>query len=263
MNISSFLKFFGLKQKLKTRVFLLNDHKTGFKLTRKIAGIINQHLKPNIKVRSFYLFWNHYKKSDKYILVVRHPKEIIISGYLYHKKCSEKWLLKKGGYYYGKWEEYHFDAKEIAKNKRHLDKAKTFCQPIPYQEKLNSLPQNEGIIYEMNAVSKLTIEGMYNLDHYDKSNTLVVKFEDLIFNHDETIRGMCNFLEINKWYTRNIIKESCRHNLLNQKKKNQITSHATNVNVDKDRYKQYWNETLEAEFNRLFPSDVLSKLGYE
>jgi len=33
-------------------------------------------------------------------------------------------------------------------------------------------------------------------------------------------------------------------------------------NIAKDRYKEFWNDEIEAEFQRLFPTDVLSKLGY-
>lgn len=259
----SFLKFFKLKKKSAPNVFLLNDHKTGYKLTRKITNVINKNSNAGIQIKTFYLFWNTYKKTNKYIIIVRHPKEIIISGYLYHKKCSEKWSLRQGGYYYQGWEQNHFEPEEVAKNKVYLDKAKTFCTPIPYQEKLNTLPQNEGIIYEMNSVSKLTIEGMYNLEHYQKPNTIIIKFEDLIFNHNETIQDLCDFLEINKRRSKKIIKKSLQHNLLVQKKNKQITEHATNLDVEKNRYKQYWNETIEAEFNRIFPTDVLSKFGYE
>lgn len=251
------------KKNSASNIFLLNDHKTGFRLSRKIVKVINRETNLNITVRSFYLFWNTYKKENKYILIVRHPKEIIISAYLYHQKCSEKWSLIKGGYYYEGWEQRHFKAEAVVKNQSYLDKVKTFCIPIPYQEKLKTLPQNEGIIFEMNSISKLTIDGMYNLEHYGKANTITVRHEDLIFNHDETIRGLCEFLEISTWRTKRIIKKSLQHNLLHQKKNNRLTIHTTNVKVEKDRYKQYWNETIEAEFNRLFPEDVLSKFGYE
>ena len=232
-------------------------------MSLKIAKIINRKTNLNIQAKTFYLFWNTYKKENKYIILTRHPKEIIISGYLYHKKCDEKWSKRQGGYYYLGWEKNHFEPEEVAKNTANIDKAKTFCSPIPYQDKLNMLPQEVGILYEMNSVAKLTIDGMYNLEHYGKSNTLTVKFEDLIFNHDETIQGLCKFLKISKSQTKRILKENLQNNLLNQKRNNKITAHTTNVNVEKNRYKQYWNETIEAEFNRLFPADVLSKFGYE
>ena len=85
----------------------------------------------------------------------------------------------------------------------------------------------------------------------------------MVFNHDNSIRALCEFLNVKPRKIRKIIKKSLEHNLLVQKKNNQITAHATNRAVEKDRYKQYWNETLDAEFNQLFPADLLSKLNYE
>ncbi len=264
MSIFSFFNFLKLRNNPSTNIFLLNDHKTGFKLSNKIAGIIRRNSNLNVEVRTFYLFWNNYKQdNNKYIVIVRHPKEIIISGYLYHKVCSEEWSRKVEGYYYNSWEQNHFYQGAVAKNKTYLDKAKTFSSPISYQEKLNILPQTEGIIHEMNSVAKLTIDGMYQLNHYHHSNTIVIKYEDLVFNHDKTIIKMCDFLEFSSRKSKKIIEYSLVHNLLIQKKKNQVTSHATNKNVIKDRYKEYWNETIEAEFNKLFPADILSKFDYE
>ena len=40
-------------------------------------------------LRTFYLFWQDYNIFNKYILCIRDPREIIISGYLYHKQCQE------------------------------------------------------------------------------------------------------------------------------------------------------------------------------
>ena len=86
---------------MEKKIILLNDHKTGYILTKSnLVPLINRTASLNIEVKTFYLFWNNHinEKNHKYIVVVRNPKEIIISGYLYHKKCKETWAINKNGY---------------------------------------------------------------------------------------------------------------------------------------------------------------------
>ena len=51
----------------------------------------------------------------------------------------------------------------MVKNNEYMRFARSFSSPMSYQNKLRLLPQEEGIILEMNTVAKLTITGMYNL----------------------------------------------------------------------------------------------------
>ena len=247
---------------MKRSIYLLNDHKSGYTLTKKLKNIINTNTNKIIKSRTFYLFWNSYKENNKYIILVRNPKEIICSGYLYHKKCNEKWTRNKNGYYYSGWQKNHFTKESVEKNKEYLDFSRSFSNPIPYQNKLNNLSQTEGIITEMKNVGYLTLTGMYNLIHYGKKNVFILKYEDLVFNHDETIIKLCEFLELDQKIIEKILKLSIKHNLIYQKKKNKLTSHTTNINVDPNRYHNYWNDIIDTEFNKLFPSDIMEKLGY-
>jgi len=84
--------------------------------------------------------------------LVRNPKEIICSGYLYHKKCKEKWAIKKNGNYYSYWKDNHFTKESLVENKKYLDFAKSFSNAIPYQKKLQNLSLNGGIIISIPIV---------------------------------------------------------------------------------------------------------------
>ena len=44
-------------------IYLLNDHKTGYKLSWKLVNTLKKFIK--IDVRTFFLFWNIYNKNDK------------------------------------------------------------------------------------------------------------------------------------------------------------------------------------------------------
>ena len=243
-------------------IYLLNDHKTGFNLSNKTISIINKYSKKKIISRTFFLFWNYYHENNKYIVLIRNPKEIICSGYLYHKKCKENWAVEKNGDYYSYWKERHFTKGSLIKNKNFLHFAKSFSNPIPYQEKLNNISEEEGIIKEMNCVAYLTIRGMYNLNHYYKKNVYILKYEDLVFNHNETIKKLCEFIGIDDSLINDIIDLSIKNNLMYQKNESKLTDHCTNINLCENRYKKFWNNRIDKEFFKLFPKDIMEKLKY-
>jgi len=239
------------------RVHWYTDHKTGCILSKRIMSQIPIPMGFDHKV--FFLFLNQeIPESEKCVIIIRHPKDIIISGYLYHKKCSEVWCNTDGGKYYG-----GYTLKINDGLKDYYNRGNNFSNPKSYKSILKSLPQEEGIIHEMNHVAKHTIDGMYNLMHYKKPNVLILKYEDLVFRHDITLTRLCQFLEIEEKNINSIVNKCRGHNLLSQKENQKLTNHTTNKKVDKDRYKEYWSENIEREFKKLFPKDVLSKFNYE
>lgn len=242
-------------------VNILTDHKVGSQLIFKLVNILKQNCKYKIKVKVFYLFNINFNKNEKYIFILRHPKEIIISGYLYHKKCNEKWAINKNGFYY----DTHLNKIIIpnSSNIKYIKFAKTFSKDIPYQQKLNNMKTNDGIIYEMKNVSYLTIIGMYNMmnkqliEQKNNNNLLVIKLEDLLFNYKNTMNNICKYICINI----NEIYIKIKHlDFLDNN--DSINSHITNIDKKKNRYLEYWNNEIEKEFINTYPSDILTILNY-
>ena len=147
-------------------IFFLRDHKCGFKLGKNISYYYKHIYDDTIDLLTFY---DEHKKfiegnnKHKFVVFVRHPKEIIVSGYLYHKVCSENWCISKNGFYYE-----NFDLKHIEKTK--IELAKTFSDIQSYQNKLKSMTQNEGLLHELKNVGYLTLSGLNNILQLDKSN---------------------------------------------------------------------------------------------
>lgn len=238
--------------------YIINDHKTGFMVSSKIKDCINSFYKNKISSRTFYKFWNINDPNDKYICFIRNPYEIIVSGYLYHKRCNEKWCITKNLSYYDWWSQTHFLQSEKIKNKKSLDNS-IFCKDSTYQETLNSLNQDDGIIFEMKNVAKLTIEGMCDFNYFESKNVINVKLENLIHDYDHEISKILDFLEINN----NERLISCLDQ--NSIKKQGVNNHVTNKNLDKDRYLQYFNDKLFEEFNLIYKEYIpkINKLGYD
>ena len=177
-------------------------------------------------------------------------------------KCQEKWAIQENGYYYDYWADVHFTEQALRENQHLLDFAKTFSTPIPYQQKLASLSEEDGIIFEMNHIAKLTIDGMAKLSFLQEKNVHVLKLEDLIFKHDETVKNICYFLNVAKVHHDEIVKRALKHNLLHKQKESTLPAHATNTKVVEDRYKQHWSERIEKEYQNIFPDDPALLFGY-
>ena len=259
------------------KTILLVDHKVGYVATKIILTILKPYIE--IEKRSHFLFQRDYQADNKYIITIRHPKEIIISGYLYHKRltkeegsqtCLEPWAQFTGGWYYincinctdGVFRGGIYEQDQLVENADYIHIARDLSYPIPYTDKLKALPTEEGIIYEMKSIARLAIDGMYKLEHYQKPNSFALKLEDLIFDHDNTITNLCRFLDIDDVHLTKIITQTREQNILAQKNKLAHNSHVTNTEVKRDRYKDYWNDNIESEFLSTYPKDILSKFGY-
>lgn len=240
-------------------------------LSRKICNVLKEYAE--IDTKTFYLFQKYCLPENKYIAILRHPKEIIISGYLYHMTThKEGWSKIPNGWYYGACifctddgtlYSTRFDDDLLYENAFYVNLALNLSRPMPYYNKLKSMSKIDGIVYEMNTVARLTIDGMYKWGHYHKPNVLALKLEDLIYNHDAAISKLCHFLCIDDASIEIIVERCRKHNLIYQNKNAINNLHVTNTALNKQRYKEHWNDTLEQAFYETFPGNVLEKLGYD
>lgn len=251
------------------KVSVLCDHKTGFMLASKLIKIFNElqckDKKKNriqLERKVFFHFWNQYKPRQKAVVIIRDPREVVISGYLYHKKCNETWAIRSNTNYYGPWIK-HFRKSEV-RRKKNLIEFGRFSKEESYQDKLNRLSEEDGIIYEMENPAYLTISGMYKYAHFGKEGVHTIKLEDLMFDSQETLSRLLDFLEIKDSTQRSsFLEKSQKHNILRMKHSHALDTHITNKEANPRRYTKFWTKRVSERFNTLFPNDLLSRLGYE
>lgn len=82
---------------------------------------------------------------------------------MYHKRCSEGWCTNLNGYYYDYWSDNHFLESQKEKNSCILNEVRGLSVDETYQSKLNKLPEEDGIMYEMVNFSKYAINGLYEI----------------------------------------------------------------------------------------------------
>jgi len=236
-------------------VNFINDHKTGYKLTRGLLCPKNMKLYVNdqgkqIKInrRTYYRKNYDWKPENKYVILVRHPYEIVASGYKFHinpKFCHEEWSYKLNYPYKGTGKVYSEGKKS-------------------YRQILQSKSRSEGLKHEMRKIGKATIMGMYNYPNYDQDNVLMIRFEDLTRNFDVTIRQILEFIEVADERIPTVIGKLKYLDFMSlseaEVKKN---IHITNKNRNKYAYQEMYGDEHYLLAKELFPVDLLSKFGYQ
>ena len=229
-----------------SNIVFLTDHKCGSALLYELRENYRLKVNPNIDFQNFYM-WNVNKwdPNNKYVVIIREPREIIVSGYLYHKKVSkekEGWI--HGGNYWCGWERFFLEEdKELYKD--YLEKA--FIKE-DYQEVLLRLSEEEGIAYEMDNIAELTLRGRdLILDKWkNKDNVLFINFDDFVWDMISVVKKVSNFLNVGNDINTLIIEEMYNYSLVKKGYGDKVDwSHVTNKDCEKDRYLNYWNNKLE------------------
>jgi hypothetical protein len=220
-------------------IYLSSHHKTGTYFANDLKKLVMKYDTKNIYINDI---WSHKANKinidDPYVKIIhfiRHPYEIIMSGFFYHKKCNEEWCIN------------------MNKNTG-ADNINYNFMGLSYQQKLNSLNTEEGIHFEMEGRSYNTILDMYNSKFYDYPFCLNVKMEELIENFDETIQKIFTFIGCDK--LTNIDYSDLNTNNTNNKK------HITNTEQLTDRYKDFFTNKNYSHFNELFSKLDLKKYNY-
>jgi len=214
--------------KLLGKVFLQMALKYGWEY-KSIPGSVNEM--PNADVVFFLHSQVDYNKlPEKFIGIhmVRDPRDIIISGYLYHKRTIEEWCINE-----------NFQTED----------------PIVY----NALEEEDAIIFEMNHYGKWTIEDMLKWD-FEKANCLELKFEDVMSNYDDEMMKIfkhCNFSPAQI----KMAKHFADKEDLNKMSKKDIEKHPHISSVKTKKWERYFTEKLQRYFDTHF-SEVLKKYNY-
>jgi len=228
-------------------MFILGSyHKTGTELFNNIWDTYKKLLNEkqnetnvkdnnNEKIYSFYHHFNNVSAEEiiahKCIVLIRNPYEIIMSGVRYHKITDEAWC----------------------------------CSPqdrfnnLSYKEYISSLPDNEKIIFEMKNCGQHTLKHIYNdMKNRNYGNQVYfIKLEDLydIDNIPIICKKIVEHLDESENINLDFLIEAFETNLSK-------SFHRTN-NSNNYTYPDEFKEQDYIEFNKLFPNDIVTIMGYE
>lgn len=194
----------------------------------------------------FSLLPSNYRASH----MVRDPRDIVISGYYYHLWTKESWVHIRM--------ETLSNAAKRNWSELPLDK----FGHLTYQQYLNTLTKEEGILAEMKRITSLISE-MHNWD-YGNTNCIELKYEDLIRNEKKHFHNVFEHYGFNadaidkslEFVNQHSFKNRTGRKLGQTKKTSHLRSGLAEQwkNIYTDKHKLYFKERY---------GGTLIKLGYE
>lgn len=218
---------------------------------------------------------------------IRDPRDMLVSGYYYHLWCGEKWVTNQEFYpdqfpflvsfrHNGtiKTEEVGVASSHDSGNNRYslwyelvedeifkeyvLEHNNQVPNNISYQDYLNTLDKERGLILE--CLVRHVLKHFKNMNdwNYDNPNILEFKYEDILNNETAV------FTEIFKRYglSRRLTKKGLK--IVEKRSiKNQARNQGSHIRkATSGQWKQEFTPRVKEVFKQLF-GDVLVNLGYE
>ena len=261
--------------KPERQIHIYTHHKIGTALTSKVFRDIATYYgltfvdapgyNSNVKNADVVHYW-HSQISDeiqnsnhKGIHIVRDPRDVIVSGYLYHQRCKEEWCTNQDfnidgdiSYPQVDYSQEHLSHDEKVEYLNSLNKKS-------YQENLKSMSQDDGLIFEMDGFAGRTIADLLNWN--SNPNILDVKFEDLLADYDEKWRTIFIHLGFEGKHLERVSNFAKRHDL-SRMSTDQIAKDKHISTGKLTKWKEYFNENIDAEYRKRF-GDAHTKLDYD
>ena len=207
-------------------------HKTGSLLWTNIWRDYFQGNMKNVKdFNHFDIVSDDVIKKTKCLVLIRHPKEIIMSGVRYHQITDEKWCVEKHPDKYG---------------------------GLSYREYIQSLTEDDKITFEMENYGGNTINSIYNdmkTRNY-RNNVMFIRIEDLY--NKKNIPSICQKIKRHCHPSVDINAKKLTNSFIKMLAKSFHRTHKTNTHT----YSEHFKDTHINRFADLFPSDLLDVMGY-
>lgn len=192
--------------------------------------------------------------------VIRDPRDIIVSGYQYHCRTVEKWCTNSNPSLESPIMfpnvPYPLQHQPEESKIKYLES----LGGMSYREKLLSMSQRDGLLFEMNNYAAWTIDAMRGWN-YSMDNILEIKFEQLMSDYNNTFRQIFEHLGFSKSKIELGISIASEHNLGTQSAESiRKIKHVTSTKFS--RWRDHFEDVHKETFINKF-GNVLVDLGYE
>lgn len=216
------------------------------RLRKSFVAHLEQRKKGRFIAINNNLFWPGRKifKDAKIIHLIRHPKDVVISGYFYHKRGSESWNREP----LHRLPLYHlsFELDNI-----YNEQEKRLLHPqTTYQQLLESLSFEKGLMTEM--VYLKYVHSFNPIPYYESPLIRTWRFEDIVAEPVNKIEEICKYWQLSETE----IDYYCQR----------AAHYEQNPNYDiRDRsayqYQKYYDASLNKFYNQQF-CNVVKRLDY-
>lgn len=171
------------------------------------------------------------RRRYKMVHIIRHPKELICSGYYYHlNPCSEGWCVKQ---------KYQSENVKLE---------------TTYQKHLQSLDLPMGIQFEMRESSYRQIRDIYYFIRKNPPSCIHIRLEKIMSDFDSTFKDIMIFFEWRPWMIEKMMTIMKKHNV-NHPDNAETTSRCKHIHGDKfdsSKWPKISTDELNSYFNNKF-----------
>jgi hypothetical protein len=172
---------------------------------------------------------------------IRDPRDLIVSGYYYHKRGAEPWFRMKNP-----TNKYWEPINGNVPVNQNADQS--------YSEYLSDLSIEDGLIAEL-EFRKFHLESFRNWPEDERIK--IFKYEDILHNEEVVFEELTDHLQFSRARKKVILKYARQYAYNAQNKK---SSHIRNPKPS--QWKDVFTEKVLTEFNESY-SDILERHGYE
>jgi len=193
------------------------------------------------------------------IHLTRDPRDVIVSGYLYHQRTKEEWcnnedfeIKQNIQYPQVDYSQIHLPHEEKVKYLESLN-GKT------YQNNISLLDQDDGLIFEMDGFAGRTIRDLANWP--GNENILEMKFEQIIEQYDNTWEGIFSHLGFTGKHLARVCKIAKSHDMNRMSEKR--ISKDKHISTGKlKKWKEYFSKEVQQAYTERF-ENIHLELNYE
>ena len=172
---------------------------------------------------------------------IRDPRDMIVSGYHYHKRAAEVWC----------------EVKDPTEKDWETVNGRIPDGMLPgesYSEMLQRLSVEEGLFAEMQFREK-HFKGMLTWPN-DDPNIMLIRYEDIIGNEEAVFSKLLDFYELPAREKARGVKAAIKHSASRMQNKN------THIrNPEPNQWKRTFTDETEKRFEELYPG-LVEYVGY-
>lgn len=192
--------------------------------------------------------------------IIRDPRDVIVSGYLYHKQCKEKWCTNTR---FDLSQPVLFPNVPYSQEHRSEEWKKQYLVSLgnkSYQQNLRERTESDGLLFELFHYGAWTIESMLRWD-YNNPRVKEVRFEAIMSNFEETFKEMFVHFGFSDDQVAQALQIAAKEDLNRQTEK-QLRANPHVSSRQTTKWHKYFKKIHKETFKRRF-DDALVQLGYE
>lgn len=207
------------------------------------------------------LDWSCLDRPTRIVHVVRDPRDVWVSGYLYHLRCTERWCRSVPPMHPADADLVHplvphaIAHRPVAFKRAYLDA----LGGRSYQAVLHDLDAEDGLAFELRHYAGWTIEAMLDWPWGQRDDVLEVRFEAMMSHFDETLERVLAHLEVPitpELWARCTAHDLGRKSAAELETDPHVFSRATS------RWRDCFTPRVASDFAARFP-DAVQRLGYD